>query len=169
MVALNEGKTIDHLSDKRLKPFRAALDEVMLELSMLLVRDGEGASKQVEICVTGAKSTKSAKRIALAIANSPLVKTAIAGEDANWGRVVMAVGKAGEPADRDRVNIRFGRLMVAENGERVAGYDESEATRIMQSDEIEIGVDLGLGNGSAKVWTCDLTKEYIAINGDYRS
>ena len=105
----------------------------------------------------------------MAIANSPLVKTAIAGEDANWGRIVMAVGKAGEPAERDRLAIRFGDVLVAENGERVEGYSEEAASRVMQQDEIEIGVDLGLGKGSAQVWTCDLTKQYVAINGDYRS
>lgn len=169
LASCGDGKKINDPKDKRLKLFKVALEEVMHELSMLLVRDGEGATKQVCVCVTGAKSKRSAHRIALSIANSPLVKTAIAGEDANWGRVVMAVGKAGEPADRDLLEIRFGDVVFARNGERAPDYDEAEATRIMKQDEIEIGVDLGIGNGSAKVWTCDLTKEYVAINGDYRS
>ena len=141
----------------------------MHELSMLLVRDGEGATKQVCIEVTGAKNKRSARIVARAIANSPLVKTAIAGEDANWGRIVMAVGKAGEPAERDLLTIQFGDVVVARNGERDPDYSEAEATRVMQNDEIDIKVDLGIGNGSAKIWTCDLTKEYVAINGDYRS
>ncbi|MEL7430505.1 MAG: bifunctional glutamate N-acetyltransferase/amino-acid acetyltransferase ArgJ [Pseudomonadota bacterium] len=169
LASYGDGKKINDPKDKRLKFFKVALEEVMHELSMLLVRDGEGATKQVCVCVTGAKSKSSAHRIALSIANSPLVKTAIAGEDANWGRVVMAVGKAGEPADRDLLEIRFGDVVFARNGERAPDYDEAEATRIMKQDEIEIGVDLGIGTGSAKVWTCDLTKEYVAINGDYRS
>ncbi|MEM7213922.1 MAG: bifunctional glutamate N-acetyltransferase/amino-acid acetyltransferase ArgJ [Pseudomonadota bacterium] len=156
-------------SDVRLRAFKKALKEVMHELSMLLVRDGEGATKQVCITVTGAKSKRSAGKIARAIADSPLVKTAIAGEDANWGRVIMAVGKAGEPADRDLLTIRFGDIVVASNGERDLDYSEEEASRIMKNDEIDIHVDLGLGKGAAKVWTCDLTKEYVAINGDYRS
>ena len=136
---------------------------------MLLVRDGEGATKQVGITVNGARNKRSARRIAMAIANSPLVKTAIAGEDANWGRIVMAVGKAGEPAERDKLEISFGDIVVARNGERVPDYDEEAASRVMKNDEIEISVDLGIGKGTSKVWTCDLTKEYVAINGDYRS
>lgn len=119
--------------------------------------------------VSGAKSARSAKHIARAIANSPLVKTAIAGEDANWGRVVMAVGKAGEPAERDRLSIRFGDIRVAHLGERDPAYDEAAVSAYMKNDEIVIGVDLGLGRGRAHMWTCDLTKEYVAINGDYRS
>jgi glutamate N-acetyltransferase/amino-acid N-acetyltransferase len=134
-----------------------------------VVRDGEGARKQVEVTVTGAKSARSAKRVALSIANSPLVKTAIAGEDANWGRVVMAVGKAGEPADRDLLAIWFGGIRVAHEGERDPTYSEAETSAYMKQDEIVIRVDLGLGRGKATVWTCDLTKEYVAINGDYRS
>ncbi|MDJ0613000.1 MAG: bifunctional glutamate N-acetyltransferase/amino-acid acetyltransferase ArgJ [Rhizobiaceae bacterium] len=169
LASCGEGKKITEAGDARLKVFKSALEEVMHELSMLLVRDGEGATKQVGITVTGAKNKRSARRIALAIANSPLVKTAIAGEDANWGRIVMAVGKAGEPADRDKLEIRFGDVVVAREGERVPDYNEEDASKIMKNDEIEIYVDLGLGNGSAKVWTCDLTKEYVAINGDYRS
>lgn len=169
LASCGSGKKIADIKDPRLKQFKSVLAGVMHELSMLLVRDGEGATKQVEISVTGAKSKRSAHKIALAIANSPLVKTAIAGEDANWGRIVMAVGKAGEPAERDRLEIRFGSVVVARKGERVPDYCEEAASKLMQNDEIEIGVDLGIGKGAAKVWTCDLTKEYVAINGDYRS
>ncbi len=169
LASCGAGKKITEPNDKRLKSFKVALEEVMHELSMLLVRDGEGATKQVGITVSGAKTKRSAKRIAFAIANSPLVKTAIAGEDANWGRIVMAVGKAGEPADRDKLQIQFGDIIVAQNGERVPDYSEEDASRVMRQDEIEIAVDLGIGKGTAKVWTCDLTKEYVAINGDYRS
>ena len=161
--------SIKESGDKRLKPFKAALDQVMHELSMLIVRDGEGATKQVCVNIQGAKSNASANRIAMAIANSPLVKTAIAGEDANWGRIVMAVGKAGEPADRDKLTISFGDVVVARKGERDPDYSEDEASAVMKHDEINITVDLNLGKGAAKVWTCDLTKEYVAINGDYRS
>jgi glutamate N-acetyltransferase/amino-acid N-acetyltransferase len=149
--------------------FRAALDDVCRQLAHLVVRDGEGASKFVEITVEGAESDKSAHRIAMSIANSPLVKTAIAGEDANWGRVVMAVGKAGEPAERDQLAIRFGATQVAEGGLAVEGYDEAPVAAHLKGKEIEIGVDLGLGEGRATVWTCDLTHGYIAINADYRS
>jgi glutamate N-acetyltransferase/amino-acid N-acetyltransferase len=131
--------------------------------------DGEGARKFVEVTVTGADSAKAAKRVAFSIANSPLVKTAIAGEDANWGRIVMAVGKAGEKADRDRLAIWFGGVRVAHKGLRDPDYDEAEVSQIMKRDDIVINVDLGLGKGAATVWTCDLTKEYVAINGDYRS
>lgn len=136
---------------------------------MLVVRDGEGAQKLIEITVEGAESDRSAHRIAMSIANSPLVKTAIAGEDANWGRVVMAVGKAGEPAERDRLAIRFGTTQVARDGLAVAGYDEAPVAAHLKGREIEIGVDLGLGEGHATVWTCDLTHGYISINADYRS
>ena len=160
---------IDDPKGGRLKPFRAALEEVMASLAQMIVRDGEGASKFVTVEVTGATSRKSAKRIALSIANSPLVKTAIAGEDANWGRVVMAVGKAGEPAERDRLAIWFGDIRVAVDGERDPDYSEDAASQVMQQPEITIRVDLGIGRGSGTVWTCDLTKEYVAINGDYRS
>ena len=149
--------------------FATALESVCLELAQLVVRDGEGASKFIEIGVTGAVSDDSAHRVALSIANSPLVKTAIAGEDANWGRVVMAVGKAGEPAERDRLAIRFGATQVALNGLAVEGYDEAPVAAHLKGKEIEIGVDLGLGSGRATVWTCDLTHGYIAINADYRS
>lgn len=151
------------------KAFGEALHDLLHDLAMQIVRDGEGASKHVEIAVTGAADDASAKRIALSIANSPLVKTAIAGEDANWGRIVMAVGKAGEPAERDALAISFGSVRVAVNGERDPAYDEEEASAVMRADEIAVSVDVGVGSGSAKVWTCDLTKEYVAINGDYRS
>ncbi len=149
--------------------FRAALADICHQLALLVVRDGEGATKLIEVEVTGAESDRSAHRIAMSIANSPLVKTAIAGEDANWGRVVMAVGKAGEPADRDRLAIRFGDKQVARAGVAVEGYDEAPVTAHLKGQEIEIGVDLGLGEGRATVWTCDLTHGYIAINADYRS
>lgn len=155
--------------EERAAPLKAALKDVLQDLALQIVRDGEGATKQVEIRVTGAQSDQSAKKIALSIANSPLVKTAIAGEDANWGRVVMAVGKAGEPADRDLLAISFGDIRVAVNGERDPDYDEDAASAVMKEDEITITVDIGLGDGQSRVWTCDLTKEYVAINGDYRS
>ena len=149
--------------------FVAALADLCRQLALLVVRDGEGASKLIEVAVTGAESDHSAHRIAMSIANSPLVKTAIAGEDANWGRVVMAVGKAGEPADRDRLAIRFGNTQVAEAGLAVEGYDEAPVAAHLKGQEVEIGVDLGLGEGRATVWTCDLTHGYISINADYRS
>jgi len=133
------------------------------------VRDGEGVTKFVEVAVSGAESDASAKRIALSIANSPLVKTALAGEDANWGRVVMAVGKAGEPAERDLLTIHFGSYRVAFRGERDPSYSEDEVSAYMRNSEIAIAVDLGLGGGRATIWTCDLTADYVAINADYRS
>ncbi len=149
--------------------FRAALADLCRQLALLVVRDGEGATKLIEITVEGAESDRSAHRIAMSIANSPLVKTAIAGEDANWGRVVMAVGKAGEPAERDLLAIRFGETQVAEGGVAATGYDEAPVTAHLKGQEIEIGVDLRLGEGRATVWTCDLTHGYISINADYRS
>ena len=155
--------------DPRLKGFRAAFSQVLANLSEQIARDGEGARKLVEIVVEGATSKKSARRIAMSIANSPLVKTAIAGEDANWGRVVMAVGKAGEPADRDKLSIWFGKTRVAHKGARDPAYDEAAVSKYMQSPEISLKVALGLGKGRDRVLTCDLTKEYVAINGDYRS
>ncbi|MET0168761.1 MAG: bifunctional glutamate N-acetyltransferase/amino-acid acetyltransferase ArgJ [Aliihoeflea sp.] len=160
---------IEDASDPRLSAFRTALDGLLRALALQVVRDGEGARKQIGITVTGAESDVSAKRVALSIANSPLVKTAVAGEDANWGRVVMAVGKAGEPADRDLLAIWFGDIRVAHQGERDPAYSEDATSAYMTGDEIDIRVDLGLGGGQATVWTCDLTKEYVAINGDYRS
>ena len=147
----------------------AAIRSVCLDLAHQIVRDGEGASKFIAISVTGAVSDHSAKRIGLAIANSPLVKTAIAGEDANWGRVVMAVGKAGEPADRDRLAISFGDTVVARDGLPVDGYDETPVAAHLKGQDIRIHVDIGLGQGQAQVWTCDLTHGYISINADYRS
>ena len=162
-------KPITDIKDKRAKKFGKALGKILFDLAMQVVRDGEGASKFVKISVLGAKSKKSAKKIAFSIANSPLVKTAIAGEDANWGRVVMAVGKAGEPANRDRLSISFGDIMVAKNGEVASNYNEEEASEYMKNDEIKIKVDVGIGKGKASVYTCDLTHEYISINADYRS
>ncbi len=169
LMSCGDGEKITNPKDKSLRTFKKALQVIMHGLSMLLVRDGEGATKQVCIEVTGAKSKSSARKIAKSIGNSPLVKTAIAGEDANWGRIVMAVGKAGEPAERDLLTISFGNITVAREGERVPDYSEEAASKVMQADEIDIRIDMGLGNGRAKFWTCDLTKEYVAINGDYRS
>ena len=160
---------IERADDPKLAAFRAALNELLKDLAVQVVRDGEGATKMLEITVTGAENDAAAKRIALSIANSPLVKTAAAGEDANWGRVVMAVGKAGEMADRDKLAIWFGDVRVAVNGERDASYSEEAASNVMKQQDIPVKVELGLGNGRATVWTCDLTKEYVAINGDYRS
>ncbi|MEO1240246.1 MAG: bifunctional glutamate N-acetyltransferase/amino-acid acetyltransferase ArgJ, partial [Pseudomonadota bacterium] len=148
---------------------RTALRAVLRDLAHQIVRDGEGATKFVEITVEGGVSDASAKRIALAIANSPLVKTAVAGEDPNWGRIVMAIGKAGEPADRDLISIRFGTLPVAENGWVSPSYEEEKAVAYMQQDQIHITIGLGVGEGRATVWTCDLTHGYISINADYRS
>ena len=149
--------------------FAAALHDVCHQLAQLVVRDGEGATKFITVAVSGAISDASAHTIALSIANSPLVKTAIAGGDANWGRVVMAVGKAGEPADRDRLSIRFGPTLVAQKGMVVEGYDETPVTAHVNSATVDIAVDLGIGKGRATVWTCDLTHGYISINADYRS
>ena len=152
-----------------LRDFQRALDEVLLELALLVVRDGEGAGKLIRVEVSGAVSKKSARAVARAVADSPLVKTAIAGEDANWGRIVMAVGKAGEPADRDRLSVAVGGVWMARNGGVVAGYDEAPVVAHMRGQEIDIAVDLGLGRGRAVMWTCDLTHGYIDINGAYRS
>jgi glutamate N-acetyltransferase/amino-acid N-acetyltransferase len=149
--------------------FAAALEAVCRQLAHLVVRDGEGAQKFIAVSVSGAVSDDSARRIGLSIANSPLVKTAIAGEDANWGRVVMAVGKAGEPADRDRLSIGFGGTWAAREGQPLANYDEAPVAAHLKGREISIEVDIGLGEGRATVWTCDLTHGYIAINADYRS
>jgi glutamate N-acetyltransferase/amino-acid N-acetyltransferase len=163
------GPAVDNADDPRLEGFAAALDALLIDLAQQVARDGEGARKFVTVRVTGATDDASARRIAFSIANSPLVKTAIAGEDANWGRVVMAVGKAGEPADRDRLAIWFGDVRVAVEGARDPDYNEAEASAVMKRDSIEVRADIGLGAGEATVWTCDLTKEYVAINGDYRS
>jgi glutamate N-acetyltransferase/amino-acid N-acetyltransferase len=160
---------ISKTGDRRLVEFRRKLDELLLNLALQVVRDGEGAQKLIRIDATRAVSDESARKIALAVANSPLVKTAIAGGDANWGRIVMAVGKAGEPADRDRLRISFGEQVVAENGMRAEKYNEMAATRAVAGRDVYIAVDLGLGRGNATVWTCDLTDGYIRINGSYRS
>jgi glutamate N-acetyltransferase/amino-acid N-acetyltransferase len=152
-----------------LRDFRRALNEVLLELALMVVRDGEGAQKLIRIDVAGAVSAKSARRIGMVIGNSPLVKTAIAGEDANWGRIVMAIGKAGEPADRDRLSVAMGGVWMARKGGVVDGYDEAPVNAHIKGREVHIEVDLGLGTGRATVWTCDLTHGYIDINGSYRS
>ncbi len=155
--------------DPTLSEFAAALDSLLLELALMVVRDGEGASRLVRIDVAGAVSDESARRVALAVANSPLVKTAIAGEDANWGRIVMAVGKSGEPADRDLLSIGIGGTWMARAGAVVPGYDEAPVVAHMRGRELEIAIDLGLGGGAGRAWTCDLTHGYIDINGSYRS
>ena len=151
------------------KAFAAALHEVMLDLAQQVVRDGEGLSKIVEVEVTGAEDDRAAHRIAMAMANSPILKAAIAGEDPNWGRVVMAVGKAGEAADRDKLEIKFGDILVAQNGLRAPGYREEAGAAYMKNAELRIAVDVGIATGRATVWTCDLTHDYITINADYRS
>jgi glutamate N-acetyltransferase / amino-acid N-acetyltransferase len=160
---------IGRASDPRLKAFAKAFRAVLADLAEQVARDGEGARKLVEIIIEGATSNASARKVAMSVANSPLVKTAIAGEDANWGRVVMAVGKAGEPADRDKLAISFNGIRVASRGARDPSYDEAEVSRAMKSPTIQIKVAMGLGKGRDRVLTCDLTKEYVAINGDYRS
>jgi glutamate N-acetyltransferase/amino-acid N-acetyltransferase len=149
--------------------FAEALQSVMLDLAHQVVRDGEGATKFVTVHVTGATDNADARKVAMATANSPLVKTAIAGEDPNWGRIVMAVGKSGAKADRDRLSIRFGDVLVAENGWKVDSYTEEAGAAHMKGQEIDLSIDLGLGDGEATVWTCDLTHGYITINADYRS
>ncbi|HVX79480.1 MAG TPA: bifunctional glutamate N-acetyltransferase/amino-acid acetyltransferase ArgJ [Bradyrhizobium sp.] len=160
---------ISRASDPRLKAFTKAFQAVLADLAEQVARDGEGARKLIEIIVEGATTKVSARRIAMSIANSPLVKTAIAGEDANWGRVVMAVGKAGEPANRDKLSISFNGIRVASRGARDPSYDEDEVSAAMKNPKVQIKVALGLGKGRDRVLTCDLTKEYVAINGDYRS
>ncbi len=156
-------------TDPAAQAFRKALHGVMLDLAHQVVRDGEGATKFVEIRVRGAANTADARKVAMAIANSPLVKTAFAGEDPNWGRIVMAVGKSGARADRDRLSIRFGDILVAENGWVAPGYNEATAAAYMKNPELKVTVDLGLGGGESTVWTCDFTQRYVAINADYRS
>ncbi|WP_316977828.1 bifunctional glutamate N-acetyltransferase/amino-acid acetyltransferase ArgJ [Shumkonia mesophila] len=165
---------IDHApvraaGDAKLRDFKRKLEEVLVDLARQIIRDGEGASKFVTVSVTGAASPRAARRIAFTIANSPLVKTAIAGQDANWGRIVMAVGKAGEKADRDKLEIRIGGILITAKGGLVPGYDEAPVAAHMKGLEIDIAVDVGIGRGQATVWTCDLTHEYININADYRS
>src|ERR1700681_769094 len=168
-AAAHGAPKISRASDPRLKAFAKAFRAVLADLAEQVARDGEGARKLVEIIVDGAVSKASARRIAMSVANSPLVKTAIGGEDANWGRVVMAVGKAGEPANRDKLAISFNGIRVASRGARDPSYDEAEVSRAMKNPKIQIKIGLGLGKGRDRVLTCDLTKEYIAINGDYRS
>ncbi len=160
---------ISRAGDKRLADFREKLELVLHDLAMQLVKDGEGATKFVKITVNGADSPASARKIARTIAESPLVKTAIAGEDANWGRIVMAVARADEPVNRDRIAIRFGPLTAAQDGLVAPDYNEAKMSAYMKNAELEISVDVGVGRGSSTVWTCDLTKQYVAINGDYRS
>ena len=168
-AAAHGAPRISRAADPRLKAFAKAFYAVLADLSEQVARDGEGARKLVEVIVEGATTKSSARKIAMSIANSPLVKTAIAGEDANWGRVVMAVGKAGEPADRDKLTISFNGIRVAHRGARDPGYDETAVSEAMKNPKVQIRVALGLGKGRDRVLTCDLTKEYVAINGDYRS
>jgi glutamate N-acetyltransferase/amino-acid N-acetyltransferase len=168
-AAVNGAPKISRAGDPRLKAFTKALRTVLADLAEQVARDGEGARKLVEIIVEGAMSKGSARRIAMSVANSPLVKTAIAGEDANWGRVVMAVGKAGEPANRDKLAISFNGIRVASRGARDPSYDEAGVSAAMKNPKIQIKIALGLGKGRDRVLTCDLTQEYVAINGDYRS
>jgi glutamate N-acetyltransferase/amino-acid N-acetyltransferase len=168
-AATHGAPKISRAGDPRLKAFTKAFHAVLADLAEQVARDGEGARKLVEIIVDGATSKASARKIAMSVANSPLVKTAIAGEDANWGRVVMAVGKAGEPANRDKLSISFNGIRVASRGARDPSYDEAEASAAMKNPKIQIKIAMGLGKGRDRVLTCDLTKEYIAINGDYRS
>src|SRR5689334_22626178 len=168
-AAANGAPKITRASDPRLKAFAKAFYDVLADLSEQVARDGEGARKLVEVVVEGATTKPSARKIAMSIANSPLVKTAIAGEDANWGRVVMAVGKAGEPANRDKLSISFNGIRVAKSGARDPSYNEAEVSEAMKNPKIQIKIGLGLGKGRDRVLTCDLTKEYVAINGDYRS
>jgi glutamate N-acetyltransferase/amino-acid N-acetyltransferase len=162
-------KRVARAGDPRLKGFRRALDRLMIDLAQQIVRDGEGAEKFVTIEVTGAASARAARRVGLAVGNSPLVKTAIAAGDANWGRLVMAVGKAGEKADRDKLAISVGGVRIAEKGGPVPDYDEAPVAKHMAGRYIRIALDLGIGKGRWTVWTCDLTHRYIDINGSYRS
>jgi glutamate N-acetyltransferase/amino-acid N-acetyltransferase len=164
-----EHKAVSRAGDPRLADFRRALEEVLADLAQQVVRDGEGASKFIRVRVSGAESPKAARTIAFAVGNSPLVKTAVAGEDANWGRVVMAVGKSGEKADRDKLSIKFGDLPVAAKGGADPRHDEAKLARYMRGQEILIDVDVGVGKSAAEIWTCDLTHGYISINADYRS
>ena len=168
-AAAHGAPKISRASDPRLKAFTKAFQQILADLSEQVARDGEGARKLVEVVVEGATTKPSARRIAMSIANSPLVKTAIAGEDANWGRVVMAVGKAGEPANRDKLSISFNGIRVAKSGARDPSYNEKEVSEAMKAPKVQIKVALGLGKAKDRVLTCDLTKEYVTINGDYRS
>jgi glutamate N-acetyltransferase/amino-acid N-acetyltransferase len=160
---------ITRVGDRRLADFKAKLESVLMALAIQLVRDGEGASKFVKITVTGAANQASARILAKSVAESPLVKTAIAGEDANWGRIVMAIGKTSEPIDRDHIAIRFGPHVAAEAGAVSLSYDEALMSAYMKNQDLDITIDVGEGRASASVYTCDLTHGYISINGDYRS
>jgi len=160
---------IGRAGDRRLADFREKLEGVLLDLALQLVRDGEGASKFIKVTVSGAESHASARKIARTVCESPLVKTAFAGEDANWGRIVMAVGRADEPIDRDKLSVRFGELWAAQDGLVAPTYDEVKMSAYMKNKQLEVGIDVGVGRGSAEMWTCDLTKRYVEINGDYRS
>lgn len=162
-------KALKSVDDARLKPFAKALSDLCLDLALQVVKDGEGAEKLVEITITGAESQSAAKKIGMSIANSPLVKTAIAGEDANWGRIVMAIGKSGEKAIRDKLRIKIGGIQVAAKGMKDTNYKEADIMPHMKSRDIKIEADMGVGKGTATVWTCDLTHRYIDINGSYRS
>ena len=172
LCATGAGKpheAVRSVTDRHLRDFRRALDELIVDLATQVVKDGEGAQKFITIDVLGAASARAARRIGLSIANSPLVKTAIAGEDANWGRIVMAVGKAGEKADRDRLSIAVGGIPITEFGQVLDGYDEVPVAEHLKGRDVQIAVDVGIGRGRARVWTCDLTHDYISINADYRS
>jgi glutamate N-acetyltransferase/amino-acid N-acetyltransferase len=160
---------ISRAGDRRLADFRDKLEGVLMDLAHQLVRDGEGATKFIKITVTGAESAASARKIAKSVADSPLVKTAFAGEDANWGRIVMAVGKADEPVDRDSMSVKFGPHWAAQDGLIASSYDEAKMSAYMKKQELEVAIDVGMGRASSTVWTCDLTKRYVEINGDYRS
>ena len=160
---------VSRAGEHRLADFRDKLEGVLMDLAHQLVRDGEGATKFIKITVTGAESAASARKIARSVADSPLVKTAFAGEDANWGRIVMAVGKADEPVDRDKMSVKFGPHWAAQDGLIAPGYDEAKMSAYMKKQELEVTVDVGVGRASSTVWTCDLTKRYVEINGDYRS
>jgi glutamate N-acetyltransferase / amino-acid N-acetyltransferase len=162
-------KDLKTAADGRLKPFAKALNGLCLDLAMQVVKDGEGAEKLIEIKITGAENDAAAKKIGMSIANSPLVKTAIAGEDANWGRIVMAIGKSGEKALRDKLRIKIGGVVVAAKGMKDASYKEADIIPHMKGRDIKIEADIGVGKGTATVWTCDLTHRYIDINGSYRS
>ena len=173
LIVLASGKAqnspINSADSEQAKTFAKALTDLMIELALLVVKDGEGASKLITINISGAENDEAARRIGLAIGNSPLVKTAIAGEDANWGRIVMAIGKSGEKAEQDKLSIHIGGIEVAQNGMRTPNYDEAPIAKHMQGSAIDIAVDVGVGNGFAKIWTCDLTHGYIDINANYRS
>jgi glutamate N-acetyltransferase/amino-acid N-acetyltransferase len=168
-TATAQNEVISDTSSTAAQTFSAALNDLLIDLAHQVVKDGEGAQKFIEIVVSGAENTAAARRIGLAIGNSPLVKTAIAGEDANWGRIVMAVGKSGQKADRDKLDIAIGGVQITRNGEPVEGYDETPVAQHMKGREITIAVDVGVGSGVATVWTCDLTHGYIDINADYRT